>query len=92
MNGVRRAVVVAAISAVCLGACGDDSPSPVDAGNSGTTEVMTDETDVMTDGTEVMTDETDVMTDGTEVMTDKTDVMTDGTEVMTDKSTSTTGG
>lgn len=84
MNGVRRAVVVAAISAVCLGACGDDA-APVDAGNSGTTEVMTDSTGAMTDKSEVMTDSTDAMTDKSEVMTDKTDVMTD-------KSTSTTAG
>jgi len=84
VNGVRRAVAVAAISMVCLGACGNDDPTPVDAGNTGTTEAMTD-------GTESMTDKTDSMTDGTESMTDKTDSMTDKGDSMTDGST-TTGG
>ena len=50
MNGVKRAVAVAAISMVCLGACGDSDPTPVDAGDTGTTQVMTDKTDSMTDG------------------------------------------
>ncbi|MDH4076316.1 MAG: hypothetical protein OEW29_10300 [Acidimicrobiia bacterium] len=56
MNGVKRAVAVAAISMVCLGACGDSDPTPVDAGDTGTTQVMTDKTDSMTDKTDSMTD------------------------------------
>lgn len=92
MNGVRRAMAVVAISAAFLGACGDDNPSPVDAGNPATTEVMTDKTDAMTDKTDAMTDKTDAMTDKTDAMTDKTDAMTDKTDVMTDKSTPTTAG
>ena len=84
MNRVRRTVVVAAISMVALGACGDD-PAPVDAGDTGTTAAMTDKTDSMTDDSKAMTDKTDSMTDSSDSMTDKTDSMTD-------KSTSTTGG
>ena len=54
VNGLKRAVVVTAIAAMGLVACGDDTNSPAPAATTPApigTEVMTDGTEVMTDGT-----------------------------------------